>query len=62
MQSDLHTLDTLSLEEVTERLKALTDNEPAPVRVDRNIYLTEEQWMAHLRLREQDGWGSIYLN
>ena len=40
---------------MTERLKALTDNEPAPVRVDRNIYLTEEQWMAHLRLREQDG-------
>jgi hypothetical protein len=35
-------IDTLSVEEVTGRLKAATNDEPAPVRADGKLYLTEE--------------------
>jgi len=42
-------IGTLSVEEVTGRLKAATDDEPAPQRTDRKLYLTEEQWLVRLR-------------
>ena len=42
-------IDMLSVEEVTGRLKAVTDDEPAPLRADGKLYLTEEQWMTRLR-------------
>jgi hypothetical protein len=39
-------IDTLSVEEITGRLKVATDDKPAPMRADGKLYLTEEQWMA----------------
>jgi hypothetical protein len=45
------------VEEVTGRLKAATDDEPALVRADGKLYLMEEGWMAHLRQRDQGAHG-----
>ena len=48
-------IDTLSVEEVTGRLKAATDDEPAPAQtIGGKLYLTEEEWEARRRRREAE--------
>ena len=48
-------IDTLSVEEVTGRLKAATDDEPAPAQtIGGKLYLTEEEWEKRRRRREAE--------
>ena len=52
-------IDTLSVEEVTGRLKAATDDEPAPAQtIGGKLYLTEEEWEARRRRREAENQNS----
>src|SRR5438105_3266593 len=47
---------TLTVEEVTGRLKAVEDREPPPTMiVGGKLYLTEDEWSARLRQRGQGG-------
>ncbi|XP_072146414.1 uncharacterized protein [Setaria viridis] len=48
-------IDKLTVEEVTGRLKAATDDEPSLVQhVAGKLLLTEEQWLEHYKKREED--------
>jgi hypothetical protein len=52
-------IDTLSIEEVTGRLKAATDDEPAPPQTaDGKLLLTEEQWLEKYKKLEYSRGGS----
>ena len=50
-------MSTLSIEEVTGRLKAVEDRAEAPTRTTAGgqLLLTEEQWATHQRERKQGG-------
>jgi hypothetical protein len=52
-------IDTLSIEEVTGRLKAATDDEPTPPQtVGGKLLLTEEQWLEKYKKSEYSRGGS----
>ena len=54
-------MSTLSIEEVTGRLKAVEDRAEAPARTTAGgqLLLTEEQWAARLRKRKQGEGSSV---